>query len=91
MRGVRDEPPLRRHQALQPAEHGVEGVGEVLELARRGLEEIRSLRSSPDRRRAVAVMVWTGRSTRPAIHQASSTDTTAKIARATSETTRSCR
>ncbi len=47
---------------------------------------IRSCRFSPERRRAVSVMTPTGRSTRPAIHQASQIDGTANTARAMSET-----
>ena len=78
VRGVGHEVPLRLERRLQPPEQVVQGVRELRELVVGG-------RSRPSRRfrllaemsRAVAVITRSGRSSRPATSQPTSTDSTA--------------
>ena len=69
VRGVGGEAPLGVERRLQPREQAVEGVAEFLELVVGPVRASRSCRLVAEIRRAAAVIVLSGRSTRPASSQ----------------------
>ena len=91
MGGVGHETALGLEGGVQPAEHLVEGVGQLLELVLGPLEVDPLVQGVPSSRRAVAVMALSGRRTRPATSQPSPTETSAARARATPDWPRSWR
>ena len=89
VRGVRDELALRLEGSVEPAEQVIEGVPELLEFILRAVERQTFVQTGGGDPRAVRVMVRIGRSILPATSQPAKRASTATIARAIPELTRS--
>jgi hypothetical protein len=86
--GVGDEAALRGEGVFQPFEQPVNGVAEVFQLIGRAGHGELLMQVASEIRRAVAVMARSGRSTRPAMTQPSTSETTAMMPSTIADTTR---